>query len=305
MKKNIPAVFLVTVILLLSGCSSLSWLVEQGGRVIDGSVFKEKTLGVYREESKQGVQISRIQVSSAEARQGRGSPPEKDGEEFIDITSGAMPNLRFRGSMPSFSEILDRSTGGRFELNSLYFLSPNLTGWNEFTLELSGGGHLTATGTRATLHLDLPVEKAGITAGKIRRDNNRITGEEAVTALHNRQERISALTEWMHARSEPRDFKDQKEFDNYWKPILLPELVSAKKRPQDWTEENAVWVTADDVKWNTTYTQTHFPEELHKVRDSGTLLRDWEEALSWIYFDYEWDRLIASLNKDITLIKVK
>ncbi|GHV51316.1 hypothetical protein AGMMS49579_06400 [Spirochaetia bacterium] len=293
MKKNIYAVFLITVILLLlGGCSSLSWLVERGGRVLDGAAFKEKVLGVYREEPRRGVQVSRRQV-------------RKGGEEIITIISDWMPNLSFRASMPAFSDIVDLSTGGRFELNSLYFLSPNLTGWNEFTLELSGSGNLTVTGTGATLHLDMPVEKIAITEGKIRRDNNRINGEQAITALHNRQERISVLTEWMHAQNPPADFKDQTEFETYWKPIVLPELVSAKKRPPDWPGENAAWIFADDIRWNTTYTQARFPEELHKVRDSGTLLRDWEEALSWIYFDYEWDRLIASLNKDITLIKIK
>jgi hypothetical protein len=288
-------IILLFLAITLTGCSTL---VEKSGRVLDGSAFKEKTLDVFREEPKRGVQVSRVQEHPTQF------PPE-DGEEFIVIAGDAIPNLRIRGSMPNFSEIMNLSTGGSFQLNSLYFFSPNLTGWNEFTMGLTGGGSLRGTGTGAVLHLNMPVEKAAITAGKIRRDNNRITGAEAIAALNNRQERVSALTEWMHTQSVPGDFEDQDAFEKYWKPILLPELVPAKKRPADWSKESAVWVTADDVRWNASYTQARFPEELHRVRDSGTLLRDWEEALSWIYFDYEWDRFIASLNKDITLIKVK
>jgi hypothetical protein len=278
---RIILLFLITV---LSGCGTL---VEKSARVLDGSAFKEKNLWTYQEKPKEGVRFSRIR--------------EKNGEEFTALSSTAMPNLRFRGGLPDES--------GKFQLHSLYFLSPNLCGWNEFTLELSGSGVFTISGSGAALRLDTPVEKVSITEGKIRRDNNRITGAEAVSALSNRQERISALTEWMHThirlQDAPADFKDQKDFEEYWKPILLPELVSARKRPADWSKENAVWVFADDVRWNTSYTRARFPEELHKVRDSGTLLRDWEEALPWIYFDYEWEALIASLTKDITLIKVK
>ncbi|GHV02507.1 hypothetical protein FACS189485_03080 [Spirochaetia bacterium] len=273
-------IILLFLITILSGCSTL---VEKSARVLDGSAFKEKVLWTYQEKPKEGIRFSRIR--------------EKNGEEFIAVSGTAMPNLRFRGGLPDES--------GKFQLDSLYFLSPNLTGWNEFTLELSGSGIFTISGSGATLRFDMPVEKVSITAGKIRRDNNRITGAEAVSALSNRQERISALTEWMHAQNLTENFKDQNAFEKYWKPILLPELVSAKKRPADWSKENALWVTSDDIRWNTVYTQARFPEELHRIRDSGTLLRDWEEALPWIYFDYEWDALIASLNKDITLIKVK
>ncbi|GHT53348.1 hypothetical protein FACS1894106_4110 [Spirochaetia bacterium] len=273
-------IILLFLITILSGCSTLA---EKSARVLDGSAFKEKNLWTYQEKPKEGLRFSRIR--------------EKNGEEFIVVSNTTIPNLRFRGGPPDES--------GKFQLKSLYFLSPNLTGWNEFTLELSGSGVFTTDGSGAALRFDMPVEKVSITAGKIRRDNNRITGAEAVSALSNRQERISALTEWMHAQNLTENFKDQNAFEKYWKPILLPELVSAKKRPADWSKENALWVTSDDIRWNTAYTQARFPEELHRIRDSGTLLRDWEEALPWIYFDYEWDALIASLNKDITLIKVK
>jgi hypothetical protein len=64
--------------------------------------------------------------------------------------------------------------------------------------------------------------------------------------------------------------------------------VSVKKRPSTWTNTGD-WTTAEDVKWNTSYTKNVFPEHLRTSRDSGALLRDWEEALSWLYFVYEWN----------------
>jgi hypothetical protein len=151
------------------------------------------------------------------------------------------------------------------------------------------------------LRLDLPVEAAGIGAGKIRRSETRLAGQDALTALRNRQERIDALCEWMHTQQDAPPFRNQAEFENYWKFILLPELFPSGQRPVAWTEKNAEWNKGEDVLWNSSYTQEIFSEDLWKIRDSGTLLRDWEEAPDWIYFMYEWDDIFYALSNDINL----
>jgi hypothetical protein len=97
-------------------------------------------------------------------------------------------------------------------------------------------------------------------------------------------------------------FSNQKEFENHWKRRLFPELVSAKARPADYSTENAEWGRADSVNWNRTYTEHLFPEELWEYRNSGALLRDWEEALPWIYMEYSWDSIIDSFD-ETTLLK--
>jgi hypothetical protein len=99
-------------------------------------------------------------------------------------------------------------------------------------------------------------------------------------------------------------FKDWKEFENYWKPRLFPELVSKKKRPPEWTGGAVRQVRADSVKWNQEYTEILFPEELWELRNSGAMLRDWEETLAWIYLEYSWDSVFSSLN-GITVKKIK
>jgi hypothetical protein len=91
-------------------------------------------------------------------------------------------------------------------------------------------------------------------------------------------------------------FSSQEEFEQFWKPYLLPEMVKKKERPADYTMANAEWRTADSVKWNHSYTQKLFPEGLWEYRDSGALLRDWEEALQWIFLEYSWETIIASFN---------
>jgi hypothetical protein len=78
-------------------------------------------------------------------------------------------------------------------------------------------------------------------------------------------------------------------------------MVCGSRRPAPWTEENAEWVRAEDIAWNTSYTKAVFAEDLWKVRDSGTLLRDWEETLDWIYFIYEWEELFDFLSRELYL----
>ncbi|GHV26559.1 hypothetical protein AGMMS4952_06860 [Spirochaetia bacterium] len=273
-------------LLVLSGCVSLA---EMGGRVLDGSAFAEKTLARYREEPKRGTRVDRLRR-------------RKDKAEFITIRIDSLPNLRLKGSLPD--------SEGNFYLTSLYFLSPNMNGWNEFTQELSGSGSFDG----AILQLNGPVETLDISEGKIRRGETRLTGAQALTALHNRQERIVALAQWMnqtlvHEQPDIPKFADQKAFEAYWKPRLFPEIVRAKKRPSTWiatpVSSPGAWVFGEDIRWNRAYTEAVFPEELWPVRNSGTLLRDWEEAAGWIYLEFEWDHILELLSEKIELTKIK
>jgi hypothetical protein len=92
-----------------------------------------------------------------------------------------------------------------------------------------------------------------------------------------------------------------KDFEKYWETVFFPELVSKKKRSGGWTLEGDVFKKADDIDWNTGYTERVFSEELVPVRNSGTLLRDWEEALPWLYMEYNWDRITGFLSREIVI----
>ncbi|MDR3168006.1 MAG: hypothetical protein LBT93_08680 [Treponema sp.] len=40
-----------------------------------------------------------------------------------------------------------------------------------------------------------------------------------------------------------------------------------------------------------------------EFRNSGALLRDWEEALLWIYFEYEREQFIESFQGELIFLK--
>ncbi|MDR2397813.1 MAG: hypothetical protein LBD74_03520 [Spirochaetaceae bacterium] len=262
--------------LLSAACAGL---VEKAGDFIDRPGFAGKTLGVYRAE--EGLEIRHLQ--------------EKTGEGLA-ITLKAYPGVVFWG--------MSTHKGGPVYLRELRFLGGSYTGWNQFTVELSGEVEVILQRNSALWQGVGFVERIRLVQGKIRRKTTVLSGEAARTALRNRYERIGALTAWMHDQNPLRDFTRLEGFAAYWKPRLLPELTAPKSRPRDWTTADAVWVLGEQVRWNQAYTERLFPEALRPFRDSGALLRDWEEALSWIYLDYQWDRILQELAKPCLLTRI-
>jgi hypothetical protein len=271
--------------LAYGGCSILVAGVEKAGRALDGSAFAEREIAAYRGP----VTGTSAVVTISEMR-------SKAGEKTTLIRLDRFPMMRLRGSMPD--------AGGELYLTALEYLSGNTAGWNEFTLGLSGAGRLLLGETEAVLSVSAP-EAVEITKGKIHRYDTRITGDEALINLRNRRERILALTEWMRGRETAPHGTGRDGFESFWKPLLFPETVPEERRPARWRQEGDAFVRAEDIRWNTGYTGRIFPGELRPVRDSGTLLRDWEEALNWVYFEYEWDGIMNLLAKELTAPRKK
>jgi hypothetical protein len=251
------------------------------GRALDGSAFAEKKTAVYRTP---GMELWEIR--------------NKAGENSLIIMLSKYPTMKLRASAPNDL--------GEFNLVSLDYLGGSSQGWNEFRLDLAGEGKLILDGTTATISVyHDSVEPIQISFARIKRYDTRLSGNEALTGLRNRHERIKAVTGWMNGREDAPKDMNVRNFEKYWKPILFPEFVSEHNRPADWQQENDQWNRAESINWNKGYTERLFPEELREIRNSGTMLRDWEEALDWIYNEYEWGRIMEILARETVLQKRK
>ena len=257
--------------LLCAGCVSAA---EKTGQLLDGTAFAEKTIARYR-------------TPYLEIRETR----NRAGSRSVVIAAERYPMMRLRCSPPDGE--------GEFYFLAMEYLGSGLAGWNAFTLDLSGGGRLSLGEHEAVLSVSAFPEEVQISGGKIRRYDTRVTGNEALSSLRNRRERIAALAGWMGLREKGGGGQSRADFEKYWKPVLFPETVSKRKRPADWRLEGDTWNRAEDIRWNSGYTERTFPPELRAVRDSGTLLRDWEEALPWIYLEYERENIAALLSEEI------
>jgi len=280
--KVIKIFILVILTFFIFNCVSL---VEKTGQALDGSAFKFKTISAYSTSSKNNKQKPEIKISVVE---------NKSKEKLITITIEEFPMLKLWGSYPDEK--------GAFSLTELEFLAGNTHGWNEYSLELMGTGNLKL-GDTAVFKIE-EIESVQVTKGRIQRYDTRLTGNEALSALRNRRERIIAVTEWMASLSLAKG-QTVEQFEEYWQPVLFPEMVSKEKRPDGWIQDGDVFKNAENIRWNTGYTERKFPEELRIIRNSGTLLRDWEEALYWIYMAYEWENIVELLSREYILTKNK
>ena len=255
---------LIILTMLLTGCTSL---LQRGGEFLEGS--SERQVAVY-----QGEQILARELVSA------------DGVSFMEISPREWPALSFRGSMPD--------NNGRIHFTEARFLSSHVHGWNEFYLDVLGSGVFRVTNSNdIVFYIEGDIERVQINRGRILLKSNLLTGNAALVPLRNRRERILAPTEWMDELS----FAGIEEFEDHFKPILFPELVSRRKRPDGYSTENARRERADSVRWNLTWTETRFPDELNLYRNSGAMLRDWEEALPWIFMEYSFNSIVRSFDR--------
>jgi hypothetical protein len=280
MKKELNICFaIIVLVVLISSCTSL---MEKTGQLLDGTSRAAKKIASFQEINKlNGVFVKQMR--------------RKDGSEFLAISVGNIPNITFHASMPD--------SNGQIFLTSYTFLCSSVFGWNEFTMDISASGTFINNGNNASLHINNPIEVIGISSGKIRYNNERLIDDSAMRSLNNRYERILALVEWMKTQSDVPAFYRENNFQSYWQKIILPESVSAKKRPVTWNKNDTEWNRADDINWNVAYTKKIFSEDLYVYRNSGGLLRDFEEALGWIYLEYKWDDLCNQLSNTIYLKK--
>jgi hypothetical protein len=258
--------------------------MNRAGRALDGSAFREKTTGLYRSGGEKGRRVILKTLR------------DRDGEESAALFPESLPGLELRLDWPPLE--------GRAELRSLNFLCSGAAGWNEFSMELTGTLSLNSEEGALTLTFHGVPEGARISGGKIRHKNMKISGSEALGALGNRWERILALTGWMKESPNLPAFGGIADFERYWKPRLFPERVPKWRRPAEWEGIEDRWRREGDLRWNLDYSDRRFPEELRPPRNAGALLRDWEEASGWIYLEYQWEGLFASL-KSVELHKIQ
>jgi len=281
-RKKCSSIFLLCFLFLIVGSckSALLPLLEATGRGLDGSARQDKKVAIYR-------------AGDFEVREVR----NKAGAHSVIIFLKQYPSIKLRGTLPD--------ENGDFFFTSLDYLAGSSHGWNEYRMDLIGAGRLGFFDSYAVLSVPEALDPIQISSGRIQRFDTRITGPDAVARLRDRHERISVLVEWMKQRENNPTGLGRKEFEKYWKPLLFPEISKRKMRPEDWKQEGDEWHWADEIRWNKSYTGRAFPEILRAVRDSGTMLRDWEEALPWVYVEYQWGAIMELLSNEITLLKKK
>jgi hypothetical protein len=257
MKTFIALISLFFSLLFIS-CGLVTGLVEKGGNLLEGQPFKYKTNTRWRPLNDTSLDLKNITW--------------KDGKEELVFSTSAIPFITFYGTPPQ--------SDGIFYITRAHFLAGNYGGWNEFDIQASGTGRIRPQGEDSIAFTVFDgIELLTIIDGRIRRENTRLAESRALEELNNRNERVTAISDWMKvyaAENNAPDFTNDKEFEKYWRLILFP-------------KKSAPAVT--------------LPEDLQALRESGALDADWNEAVLWIYLYYDWAKLVQNLSKEVVLIK--
>jgi hypothetical protein len=216
------------------------------------------------------------------------------GNATLTIYSENNGNRAFRlaGAYPSSAALTGTATGNdnsgyTLTVTELEWFSNWVDGWTEAKFLASGSISVAGTGANDKPQRDRaralsPVAPIAIESpswAKIRYRDTIIDPDTATGQLANRWDRVVAITIFLAEKNITYSGtgKDAlRDFETNARKILFPELYGY---PEGSTKgagkESAL---AEGVSWDTAYTLAAFPEELRAIRDSGTILRDWEEG---------------------------
>jgi|GEM_PF-2055078 len=151
-----------------------------------------------------------------------------------------------------------------------------------------------------------------VTKGEIRYDIYYFKGKEGIKRFKNRLDRISETVDFLKTKKLKEFYRNARyktEFGESFKKdaevILFPELFGFKYLSKknlldknfdfkDLDLSNDV-VLSDEMVWRKSYTKDVFPESLQAVRNSGSMYKDFEEALDIFFVLYNLDYFFNNL----------
>jgi hypothetical protein len=223
---------------------------------------------------------------------------------WLCLESGRMPGLRiYAPAAPDANA--ENFAASRFDadFSSATFFCNHEDGWSWFDMPVSGRVTVEKTDGGLQLKSDSGIERLPAHKARLRAGSKILSGERALDALRNRQERIAALAEFMHGKKEAAENLTWPEFKTVWQSFLFPETVSEKKRGEEWKRLAAKerFNRAEEYSWSLEYGDAVFPENMRELRLTGALWRDWLEAGPWIYAEYNWADFNRALGQGLTI----
>jgi hypothetical protein len=252
---------------------------------------------------KGGDDAGGIGATLLEEKTGRGTK-----KQWLRLESDRMPGLKLYAPV-SGTASSDRFDTARFDadFSSAVFFCSHDDGWAWFDMPVSGRVTVEKTNKGLLLKSESGIERLPAHKARLRAGSKVMSGERALDALRNRQERIAALSDFMHGKKETAENPSWSEFKSFWQAYLFPETVSEKNRGEEWKKLPAKtkFSRAEEYSWSKEYTDAEFPENMRELRQTGALWRDWLEAGPWIYAEYNWAAFNRALGRGVSIEGIK
>jgi len=182
------------------------------------------------------------------------------------------------------------------ELEEISYFRNWTRGWTEAKVEAFGTLRLTLTaGAWKAEVLEKPAIGT-VRGAKVRYMDTFLSDDQALRAVANRMERIKAATAFRRENGDDAWFVRPEKKTRFFGLVSYPgyaEAYGPRFFPERYGYPKGSAPVGprrkgDDLYWDTGYTRSVFPEQLWEVRDSGTLYRDWEEAIGLWFLADQW-----------------
>jgi hypothetical protein len=200
----------------------------------------------------------------------------------------------------TFTGSVQPTEGGRIlSITEMHWFSNWANGWTEATLSATGELLLSPNGKEWTISVVQPPRLDDPVAASTRYFDNYLTGERALEEFTHRWDRILAVVallkqklqeqwfEYTVAPWQPGRRPETASFEEATRKFLFPEVYGYSEPPR----QDSQSVRSESIKWNVDYSTASFPENLRPIRNSGTMLRDFEECLGLWRLAYCLDEL--------------
>jgi len=178
-------------------------------------------------------------------------------------------------------------------------------GWTEASFEADGELALMPKGEAWAVVAARAPSIGKPTSASIRLYGDYFVGEAALGLISRRWDRIKAAAELLRQRFPGAwyDYSERKKvvfvwdlfarrvdsFDRGVRVFLFPELYGYASAGAPPPRRDHGTSRGESISWDTEYSAAAFPEALREVRNSGTMLRDFEEGLGLWRLAFCWD----------------
>lgn len=227
-----------------------------------------------------------------------------EGTFHVDHRNQAILTLPYSSRTEVSGEaFLEESGDWVFHTDELSLFYNWHNGWTESILSMQGVVILKKTGPE-DWKLEILEEPRilSVKEGQIRYKRDRIYGDRARDMMSRRLNRSLALAAMIPPLSADEDYDFHHKKKGYYSEEYIEDLESflfperygfnqAFPEPESDLNKKDRYIKNEEVKWDTSYTQMYFSPDLHDIRNSGTLYRDYEEASQLIILCAQWHKI--------------
>ena len=224
--------------------------------------------------------------------------------------------LPFPGNPYVEGEWEETADGRIMHVDSLHLFLNWQRGWTEIEYMAQGTVYWTVDASSVTARIEQPVELIGVEQAAIRRRDTRLRGDYAWQEARRRSERIREIAVLWRDFAPPRLFQQARpnyplhilfrrdNFLQYWGSTFFPEVYGwgdywdGREEKQD-----SMTVRGEDIAWNVSVSEHLLPPEYTDLRNSGTLFRDFEEGLEWVYLVWVWEEFFTGIVPELRFKK--